>query len=148
MKLSALHLLLLLVFAACGDDAASEQVDAAPPVDARILTDATRKACSSAMDSCESEAYERVCDVARSFCVECLVLADCAGEEALGPRCQEADNTCRCTAHDDCQGNIGGGYCHPIASACGCLSIDDCPADSECEIEPYLGTSIRRCRPL
>lgn len=149
MRPSALHLVLFLVLAACGDDGGTDQqVDAAPPVDARILTDAARQACSPGMDSCELEAYERVCDVGRSLCVECLVPADCAGNEALGPQCQESDNTCRCSAHDDCQSNIGGGYCHPIASACGCLSIDDCPANSECEIEPYLGTGIRRCRPI
>jgi hypothetical protein len=77
-----------------------------------------------------------------------LASSDCQGAESLGPTCVPADNSCRCGGASDCLGKSGGGYCHPIVGACGCLTVEDCPADSECEIEPYLGTGIRRCRPI
>jgi hypothetical protein len=149
MRLASLPLLLCLASAACGDsDGGGQEVDAAPPIDARLLSDAQRQACSAGSDSCSEQDYQRICDLGRAFCVECLAPSDCADPDSLGPQCQESDNTCRCSGHDDCVGRVGGEYCHPIVSACGCLTVDDCPPESACEIEPYLGTGIRRCRPI
>ena len=133
--------------AGCGDNKTGLS-DAAPPTDARYLNDAARQSCSAAMNSCADLDFQTVCDTTRAYCVECLGTEDCAPASSFGPRCETSDNTCRCGSHEDCQTKDKGGYCHPIVAACGCLTIEDCPANSECKLEPYLGTGIRRCSPL
>lgn len=141
-------LLLWACASACGDDGGSNvSNDAAPPVDARLLDDAARIVCVLDAGSCDEQDYEKVCDTERSHCVECLSESDCQRPSALGPRCERSDNTCRCESSEGCESNEGGAYCQPLAGACGCLTIDDCPPESECKLEPYLGTGIRRCRP-
>ncbi len=149
MKLAPLTLLMVAMLASCGDDGGDgPAMDAAPPVDARFLDDATREACSTDADRCAAQDFERVCDTARSICVECLSAGDCQSNASLGPTCQMSDNTCHCQGDEDCASNEGGGYCQPLVGACGCLTVEDCPTNTECKLLPYLGTGIRRCRPL
>ena len=141
--------LLLLIAAGCGDDGdGMGPRDAAPPTDARFLSDAAHQSCSADQNPCADLDFETICDPARSYCVECVTPADCAPASTFGSRCEASDGTCRCDEHDDCQSKDNGSYCHPIVSACGCLTIDDCPANTECKLAPYLGTGIRRCQPV
>jgi hypothetical protein len=146
MKLLVYSLLFLLPLSACGDDGGGDSIDAAPPVDARFLTDAARQSCSTEMNPCADLDFETVCDTERAYCVECVEATDCAPAQTFGPLCNETDGTCRCGQDNDCQGRESGGYCHRIVGACGCLTVDDCPEGAACEIEPYLGTGIRTCR--
>jgi hypothetical protein len=148
MKIVLHSLLLALLASACGDDGGGISIDAAPPVDARFSNDAARQSCSAEMNPCSDLDFETVCDTARAYCVECAVPADCAPASSFGPACKASDGTCHCGTDADCQDKDNGSYCHPIVGACGCLTVDDCPGGSECELEPYLGTGIRRCRPL
>lgn len=147
MKLLSHSLILALLTCACGDNL-QVSVDAAPPEDARYLNDAARQSCSAEMNPCADLDFETVCDTDRAYCVECVAPADCAPASSFGPVCNESDGTCRCGEHADCESKASGGYCHPIVGACGCLTVEDCPEDQGCELEPYLGTGIRRCRPL
>ncbi len=149
MKLACLSLLFCVLALACDDDGGTDpDLDAAPPVDARLQDGAAQVNCTPNADGCAEQDFEQICDPSQSVCVECLTESDCQSAASLGPRCELSDNSCRCSEHADCATNPGGAYCQPVAAACGCLTIDDCPPDSECKIEPYLGTGIRRCRPL
>jgi hypothetical protein len=137
-------LLVLALASSCGDNLGGP-ADGGPP-DARHFADASRALCG--VDAgCGDEALTPVCDTARGVCVECLDEADCAREEAFGPRCDEGAGYCQCADESDCEGNPNGPWCHAVAHACTCLLDEDCQGDWTCEMEPYLGGGVRVCRP-
>ena len=134
-----------LALAACGDDGGSE--DAGPRPDARVWADAAAVACGPALDAgCEATPLTPVCDPDRERCVECTGDADCAGrDDAFGPTCLEPRGVCQCTDDDACEGNPNGPRCHPQALACTCIDDGDCAAPATCELQPYLGSTVRTC---
>jgi hypothetical protein len=124
-----------------GDDGGA---DAAPPIDARHLVDASRIVCSSD-DECTDAPITPVCDVERNVCVECTANADCERPGSFGPSCEQSSGYCRCDRNEDCDGNPNGPYCHEIMHACTCLLDNDCASGEECLLEPYLGSDVRTC---
>ena len=136
-------LLVLALASACGDNLGGPADGG--PADARHFADASRALCG--LDAgCDDEPLTPVCDTARSICVECLDEADCARDEAFGPRCAEAAGYCQCGDESDCEGNPNGPWGDAVVHACTCLLDEDCRGDKTCEMEPYLGGGVRTCR--
>ncbi len=136
---------LVAAISACGDgDGAA---DAAPPVDARHLSDAAVIACvGDGAPGCETEPQTPICSVERNACVECLSDGDCRRDGSFGPSCSAGPGYCSCADDEDCQGSALGPTCHPIVHACTCILDQDCADGQECALEPYLGSNVRTCR--
>jgi hypothetical protein len=134
----------IAVAVACACGGSSDDPDAAPPIDARHLTDAAVVACS-ADAGCSGELMTPVCDLDRGACVECVSDEDCTRSGAFGPSCDPRPGYCRCSSDDDCAGNDNGPYCHAVTHACTCLLDGDCADGQQCHLEPYLGRDVRTC---
>jgi hypothetical protein len=136
---------LAAAISACGDGDGA--VDAAPPVDARHLTDAAVTACvGDGAPGCEAEPLTPICSAERNACVECVSDGDCDRDGSFGPSCNAGPGYCGCARDEDCQRNEQGRSCHPIVHACTCILDQDCADGQACALEPYLGSNVRTCR--
>jgi hypothetical protein len=88
--------------------------------------------CTSDAD-CAGNIYETVCDPAQG-CVECVTSADCKGSHTTGVTC--SNTFCRCSADQECAGNLNGTRC--IGKVCGCGEDADCLPGRTCAGE-YFG---------
>jgi hypothetical protein len=89
-------------------------------------------------DGCvdDDDCTDQVCDIDTESCEDCASNggdgADDGCGNALNPRCDEADRTCKgCSGAGDCTDNVRGVMCRGD-NQCGCQNTGDCLGDLTC----------------
>lgn len=84
----------------------------------------------------DEDCTDQVCDLDINSCEDCASNGGDGSDDgcgnALDPRCDETDRTCKgCSGSGDCTDNVRGHICRGD-NQCGCQNTPDCPGDLTC----------------